>query len=111
MAIGMTYEQYWYGDPLMVRAFWKADKIRRERGDEAAWLSGLYVLNALNATVGNMFRSPGQQSAEYPAEPFLKRKEREKRERTEREEEQDAIWAKAWMTQFVDAGKNWGKQN
>lgn len=109
LAIGMTYEEYWYGDPLMVRAFYKADKLRRERTDEEAWLYGLYVLNALNATVGNMFRKSGQ-PAEYPKEPFLIQKQREERERSEREKEQEAIWARAWMSQFVMAGKNWGNK-
>lgn len=110
MAIGMTYEQYWYGDPLMVRAFYKADKLRREREDENAWLQGLYIMNALDATVGNMFREKGSQRAEYPEEPFSVRKKREKQERTEEEKDRDAIWAEAWMSSFVQAGKNWGKK-
>lgn len=110
MAIGMTYEQYWFGDPLMVRAYYKAYKVRREREDEEAWLHGLYALNALNATVGNMFRKEGIAPATYPEEPFLLAKKREaERMRTEREKEQEAVWAKAWMTQFVDAGKRWKK--
>lgn len=110
MAIGMTYEQYWYGDPLMVRAFYKADKLRREREDETAWTNGLYVLNALNATVGNMFRKSGQEATEYPKEPFTVSKRKENNPKTETESEQEAIWAQAWMSSFVQAGKNWGKK-
>ena len=110
MAIGMTYEQYWYGDPLLVRAFYQADRLRRDRQDEAAWLTGLYVLNALNATVGNMFRKSGQAPAEYPEEPFSMKKIHEKRELTEQEKEQEAVWAEAWMSSFVQAGKNWGRR-
>lgn len=110
MAIGMTYEQYWFGDPLMVRAYYKAEKLRRERADEEAWLSGQYTYSALNATVGNMFRKPGQAPAEYPKEPISLTQKREKeREKTEKEKEQEAIWAKAWMESFVNAGKNFGK--
>lgn len=110
MAIGMTYEQYWYGDPLMVRAFYKANKLRREREDEIAWTNGLYVLNALNAAVGNMFRKSGQEPAEYPKEPFTVSKRKEKNPKTETESEQEAIWAQAWMSSFVQAGQNWGKK-
>jgi len=110
MAIGMTYEQYWFDDPLMARAFYKADRIRRERVDEEAWLHGLYVLNALNATVGNVFREKGHEPAEYPAEPItLTRRREEEKARTEKEKEQQAVWAKAWMESFVQAGKNFGK--
>ena len=52
LAIGMTYEQYWYGDPLMVRAFYKADKFRREREDMNAWLQGVYFKKAIEASIG-----------------------------------------------------------
>ena len=104
----MTYEQYWYGDPLMVRAFYKAEKIRQERVDAEAWLQGVYILGALNATVGNAFRKGGY-PAKYPDEPFSVTKKREKQEKDEAEKEREATWALAWMTNFVNAGKNWGK--
>lgn len=110
MAIGMSYDQYWYGDPLMVRAFYKADKIRQERVDEEAWAHGLYVLGALNASVGNMFKKPGQTPIEYPSEPFSLTKRKEKQKKTEEQQEQEATWALAWMSSFVNAGKNWGKK-
>lgn len=110
MAIGMTYDEYWYGDPLLVRAFYKADQLRRKRADENAWLTGLYVMNALNATVGNMFRKSGQAPVEYPKEPFsMQDKPKDTEEMTEEEKERDATWALAWMTSFVEAGKNYGK--
>ena len=109
MAIGMTYEQYWYDDPLMVRAFYKAHELRRKMVDEEAWMSGLYVLGALNATVGNMFRKPGTTPAEYPPEPYFTKKEREKREKTEEEKKRESLAALAWMSSFVQAGKNWEK--
>ena len=106
-------QEYWFGDPLMVRAYYKAYQLRREQVDEEAWLTGQYVLGALNATVCNMFRKQGQPPAEYPKEPILMTRRREleqkRREKTEREKEQEAAWAKAWMTSFVQAGKNFGK--
>jgi len=109
MAIGMTYEQYWYGDPLMVRAFYKAEKLRKQRMNEEAWLYGVYSYRALDATVGNMMRKKGAQPAEYPQKPI----EMEKREETdfdrEQREEQEAVYAKAYMTNMVMAGKNWKK--
>lgn len=110
MAIGMTYDEYWFGDPLMVRAYYKADKLRRERIDEEAWLNGQYIVSALNATVGNMFRKTGQAPAEYPKEPVsLSQKRAREQERSEKSKEQEATWAKAWMSSFVQAGKNFGK--
>ena len=112
MAIGMTYEQYWYGDPLMVRAFYKAKKIQDRRKDEEAWLQGAYVLKALQATVGNMFLKKGSAPFEYPEQPFTfeEMQEEEAREKTEREQEQEKLWAEAWMMSFVEAGKQWEKK-
>lgn len=106
----MTYEQYWYDDPLMVRAFYKAEKLRKERMDEEAWLQGLYILSALDATVGNAFRQKGQQQSSYPKEPMTVSEKRERDEaRKARDEEREATLAFAWMSSFVQAGKNWGK--
>lgn len=94
----------------MVRAFYKADKLRKERMDEEAWLNGLYMLRALDATVGNAFRQRGQQQVTYPDEPLSLTEKREKDEaRKARNEEQKATLALAWMSSFVQAGKNWGK--
>ena len=102
MAIGMTYEQYWYGDPLMVRAFYEAEKLRQKRVNEEAWLYGSYVLRALDATVMNILRKG--QAHEYPLEPIGTEKKRE------RNDEQDAVFARAYMMQMMQAGKNWGKR-
>ena len=41
MSIGMTYNEYWYGDPLMVRDYYRAFRIRRKQEDERMWLQGL----------------------------------------------------------------------
>ena len=112
MAIGMTYDEYWYGDPMMVRAYYKAEKLRREQADEDAWLAGQYMISALNATVVNLFRKPGQAPAEYPKEPVSLTQKRQKQlEKSERGREQEAVWAKAWMDSFVQAGKNFKKRS
>lgn len=111
MAIGMTYEQYWYDDPLLVRAFYKAERIRQERTDQEAWLHGSYMLQAIDATVGNMFRKSGQQPSQYPQEPLSTKLRREKEKaKDEVRKEREAVWAMAWMSSFVEAGKNWGKR-
>jgi hypothetical protein len=108
----MTYDEYWYGDPLMVGAFYKADKLRQEKTDADAWLFGSYVLQALQATVGNMFLSKGKEPYRYPKKPILTEeranKEAEKREQEKRERD-EAAFARAWMIQFCEVGKNWGK--
>ena len=100
----MTYDQYWYGDPLMVRAYFQAEKIRQERADSEAWLYGLYVAKAIDSTIGNAFRKEG--TAEYPAFPLSTKKEIVDKYN----EEQEALAAEAYMMQMVAAGANWGEE-
>lgn len=111
MAIGMTYDQYWYGDVTMTRAFYLAYKLHQKMVDEQAWMYGGYVLKALEATVGNVFREKGSQPAEYPSEPmFIKDMDIYKTKASiEKKEQDEALWAEAWMNSLVQAGKNWGK--
>lgn len=89
LAIGMTYEQFWYGEPEMVKPFRKADEIRKQRMNEELWLAGIYTAEALASTVGNMF-SKGDKHR-YPSEPkpitmaeIEARREREQKARVEK---------------------------
>lgn len=109
MAIGMTYEQYWYGDPLMVRAFYKAEQLRQQRMNEEAWLFGSYTYRALDSTVGNMMREKGAIPSEYPEKPVELVKQEETEVKKENREEQEEVYALAYMTNMVMAGKNWHK--
>ena len=83
LAFGMTYELFWEAPAEVAVAFRKADEIKRKRLNQELWLSGLYVREALVATVGNMF-SKGMKH-EYPSEP-LALTEAEQQERREREQ-------------------------
>lgn len=83
LAMGMTYEQFWDGDPCLVKAYRSADGIRRRRHNEELWLSGFYMMEALNSTVGNMFSKGAKH--QYPSEPFPITQE-EQQERREREQ-------------------------
>ena len=89
MAMGMTHDQFWNGDVFLVKAFREADAIRRRRRNEELWLEGIYMVEALSATVGNMF-SKGNKH-QYPSEPIPitvaeqeLRREREEKAKMER---------------------------
>lgn len=47
LAIGMTYEQFWEEDCCLVIAYRKAFEIKRELNNQAAWLQGMYIYDAL----------------------------------------------------------------
>ena len=70
MSIGMTYDEFWNQDVSMVRAYRKADELKRRRQSEALWMQGLYFRDALLSTVGNMFSSKSATPNEYPKEPY-----------------------------------------
>lgn len=82
--MGMTYEQFWDGEPLLAAAYRQADMIRRRRRNEELWLEGIYMAEALSATVGNMFTKGTKH--EYPSEPFpiTAAEQQERREREEK---------------------------
>ena len=81
--MGMTWSQFWLDEPELAVAYRKAEAIRKRRKNEELWLEGVYMAEALSATVGNMF-TKGQKH-QYPSEPFPLTEE-EQRERREREE-------------------------
>lgn len=104
----MTYEQYWYGDVWMVRAYRNADIQRQKRHNNESWLQGLYIWDAVSKAVSNLSLKKGQQPLEYVKEPFDIFGDKEKRK--EETEEQEALRAKIYMRQMERAGRDWGKK-
>ena len=84
MSLGMTYDEFWNQNVDMARAYRTADEMRRKRQNEAMWVQGLYIRDALVCTVGNMFSGKSGMKHEYPKEPYAIT-EVEIREREERE--------------------------
>ena len=64
---GMTYEQYWCGDPWMARAYAQAYLLKRRLDNENAWLTGLYMTKAVNTAIANAF---GNKQAKYFDKPL-----------------------------------------
>lgn len=85
---GMTYEQFWLGEPELTVAYRRADELKKRRVNEELWLAGIYTAEALASTVGNMFTKGTKHK--YPEEPkpitmaeVEERKEREQRAKME----------------------------
>lgn len=108
----MTWDQYWYGPTWMVGQFFQAEKYRQEKQNNEAWLQGIYFAKAISATIGNAFLQKGAEPDQYPDKPFDltgKAEQEETEDQKEEREEQEATWALAWMTTFVQVGKAWDK--
>ena len=92
LSLGMSYEDYWYGDPYLVYDYIKAEQMRQERENASAWLLGAYVYKAVDAALSysDMFRGKGEKPRQYPSEPFpLKPKTEEERKAQEEQEAQN----------------------
>ena len=83
ISIGMSYEQFWYGQPDMVIYYRRAHELKNRQRNQELWLQGMYFAHSLNCTVGNMFSKKSAKKVSYPEEPFPI-SEQESKERKER---------------------------
>ena len=82
---GMTYEQYWYGDPWMARAYAQAYLMKRKVRNEDIWIQGIYMTHALQTVIGTAFGKKKLKYIEKPLDLFPKSEfEKEQEVRTER---------------------------
>jgi len=87
----MTYEQYWYGDPWMVRAYAQAYLLKRKVENENAWIQGAYVAHAFGTVLGSMF---GKKKEEYLKKPLdlFQKTEAEKQAEVREEKRKLITW-------------------
>ena len=101
LAIGMSYAEYWAGDPALARYYRKAYQIKQEEINNTAWLQGLYIYDAVSTAMHNALRGKNVRVREYQKQPFdFKRREKTEAEKM-REVEIEQQKAAAWMENFV----------
>lgn len=95
ISIGMTYEQFWYGDPTIANAYYEAYKLKEQREAEKTkwitWEQGLYVYEAI-CDVSPVLRafSKATKPLPYPTRPYgTEEKEKEDKKVKELEKERD----------------------
>lgn len=73
MAIGVTYEQFWYGDPDLVGYAISAEESRQRNdmilSDMQAWNIGRYVMVGVGVVLSQAFSR--NSTAKYPSEPVI----------------------------------------
>lgn len=87
LSIGMTYEQYWNGDPTLVIYYRKAAEIQVERKNQDLWLQGMYIYEALCdvAPIMNAMAKKGTKARPYPTQPYAISEKQRRREEEEKE--------------------------
>lgn len=99
MSIGMTYDEFWNQDVALVGVYRKAQEIRDRRQNQALWLQGMYIYEALCnvSPIFHAFAKKGTKPAPYPKEPYAiteaEIREKEAREKRKREERLKAEFA------------------
>ena len=95
---GMTWEQFWFGNPWIAEAYREAHLLRRKMINEELWLTGLYNQSAVGSVVASAFGK----HKDYVKEPFnifpktkIEKQEEERKEKRKLIEMLDS-WKKAW---------------
>ena len=104
LSIGMTYEQFWDGDPHLAKYYRQADEMRVERKNQELWLQGLYVYEALCdvAPILQAMAKKGTKARPYPEQPYSIT-EKQRRRELEEKERAVAMKGKRMMEQFMKA--------
>ena len=91
MLYGMTYDEFWFGDPWRAKAYKEKNLLVRKQKNEEMWVNGMYQLSALNVALNNAFCKT---KIKYPKEPFdiFPKTEAEKEEEVQTERKRLVNW-------------------
>lgn len=84
IAIGMTYEQFWDGDPKIAKFYRQAQEIKERKVNTHMWLLGAYVYEAICdvSPILNIGAKKGSKPIPWRERPFaITEKDRKEEER------------------------------
>lgn len=72
LSIGMTEEQYWDKDCMLVVAYRKAEELRTDRKNQEMWLQGAYIYDAICrvSPILHAFAKKGTKPVPYMEEAY-----------------------------------------
>lgn len=83
---GMTYEQYWHGDPWLVCPYFDAWEMRRDETNYFSWLNGVYNYIAVATAISNVsFDGKRHKTNDYLDKPLPIRPKTEEELEAERQ--------------------------
>ena len=112
LSIGMTPEQYWDGDPTLVKYYRKADEMKLERVNQELWLQGMYIYEAIcdASPILHSFAKKGTKPHPYTDKPYpLTDKQRKRDEVSKQKAIQDK--GKRLMEAFMKLNNSKFKEN
>lgn len=108
MSYGLSYEDFWYGDPYKAKYQKDAYVISLRKQDELMWEQGMYVYEAILecAPILHPF-SKAKEPLPYTSQPHLMlMDEDEKKKREEQEAENERLKGLLWARNFVKGMQN-----
>lgn len=87
LSIGMTYEQYWNGDPNLVKYYRQADELKTDKKNQELWLQGMYIYEALCdvSPILQAMAKKGTKAHPYSDKPYAITEKQRRRELEEKE--------------------------
>jgi len=108
ISMGMTYEQFWYADVEMAKAYLKAFEIKEKRENKknrwTIWEQGLYIYEAL-CDVSPILQafSKAKKPLPYPSKPYGIDDEDKKEELKKKKEQNDIARAQIFFKNWAQA--------
>lgn len=70
LLIGIDETQFWSMNPRRLKPYTKAYNMQKQSENTMAYIQGMYFVEALRCTIGNMFSKKSSKPLEYPKEPY-----------------------------------------
>ena len=104
MSIGMSYDEFWYGDCWVASYYREAWKLKKQQLNEQFWLQGVYIYEALVdvAPILHAFTKKGTKPLPFPEKPYdLYNDSKQSKKKKKQEEENEKIRAELFLKQWV----------
>lgn len=75
MLYGMSYEEFWHGQPILARFYREKHRLEIEQINQELWLQGLYIFDAVGVVMQNSFSKKKAKYLEKPLDLFPKTEE------------------------------------
>lgn len=72
MSFGMTYDEFWYGEPYRTKFYRESYKLKVKQKDEELWIQGMYIYEALCkvSPILHAFSKKGTKPLPYSEHPY-----------------------------------------
>lgn len=115
MGYGMSFDEFWYGEPIRAKFYREAYEIQVKRKDEEFWMQGMYIYDALCrvSPILHAFSKSGTKPLPYPEKPYFTLLDTNKsKEDEEQRIKNEQLIARLHFEKWArDTAKNFNKEN